>query len=338
MLEETREAPGRDRAPEREPARAIGDFATQLRKAAPTAMLTLARGSSDHAAAFAAYLIMSRTGRLVTSLPLSIVTLLPVEDRLRRARGARLLAVGRKPRSRPVHALPRRARCHHGRLRERDRLAPRPRRQWVLPLAAGEERGVAATKSFIAQLAAAARLVAAWQGARDLEEAVDGLPAALDEALRCDWSAGVETLADAERMFVIGRGTGLAIALEAALKLKETCALQAEAFSGAELMHGPLALVEPGFPLIVFAPRGPAQAGLLALAADLRAHGARVLLAAPAELRTAIFPSRPRPATISIPCARSRASTPWSRRSPARAGSIPTGRAICKKSRARTEE
>ena len=86
----------------------------------------------------------------------------------------------------------------------------------------------------------------------------------------------------AERMFVIGRGTGLPIALEAALKLKETCALQAEAFSGAELMHGPLALVEPGFPLLVFAPRGPAQAGLVALASDLRARGARVLLCAPA--------------------------------------------------------
>jgi glucosamine--fructose-6-phosphate aminotransferase (isomerizing) len=154
--------------------------------------------------------------------------------------------------------------------------------RWVIPLEAGEERGVAATKSFIAQLAAAAHLVAAWEQAAELERGIAGLPEALEEAVRCDWSAGVEALAGAERMFVIGRGTGLAIALEAALKLKETCALQAEAFSGAEVMHGPLALVERGFPLIVFAPRGPAQAGLLALARDLRERGARVLLAAPA--------------------------------------------------------
>jgi glucosamine--fructose-6-phosphate aminotransferase (isomerizing) len=153
--------------------------------------------------------------------------------------------------------------------------------RWVIPLEAGEERGVAATKSFIAQIAAAARLVAAWQGADDLERAIDGLPDVLEEAVRSDWSPGVEALVEAQRMLVIGRGTGLAIALEAALKLKETCALQAEAFSGAELMHGPLALVERGFPVLVFAPRGPAQAGLLALAADLRTRGARVLLAAP---------------------------------------------------------
>ena len=85
-----------------------------------------------------------------------------------------------------------------------------------------------------------------------------------------------------DRLFVIGRGTGLAIAMEAALKLKETCGIQAEAFSGAEVRHGPIALVEEGYPVLVFAPRGPAQAGLLALADDLRAHGARVLLVAPA--------------------------------------------------------
>ena len=71
--------------------------------------------------------------------------------------------------------------------------------------------------------------------------------------------------------------------MEAALKLKEVCGLQAEALSGAELRHGPLALIEPGYPVLLFAPRGPAQAGLLALAADLRARGAQVLLAAPSQ-------------------------------------------------------
>jgi glucosamine--fructose-6-phosphate aminotransferase (isomerizing) len=70
--------------------------------------------------------------------------------------------------------------------------------------------------------------------------------------------------------------------MEAALKLKETCAIQAEAFSGAEVLHGPMALVEAGYPMLIFAPRGPAQAGLLTLAEQMRARGARVLLAAPA--------------------------------------------------------
>jgi glucosamine--fructose-6-phosphate aminotransferase (isomerizing) len=80
---------------------------------------------------------------------------------------------------------------------------------------------------------------------------------------------------------VIARGTGLPVALEAALKFKETCGIQAEAFSGAEVQHGPMALVDEGYPLLVFAPRGPAQAGLLQLAEAMRGRGAQVLLAAP---------------------------------------------------------
>ena len=83
---------------------------------------------------------------------------------------------------------------------------------------------------------------------------------------------------------MIGRGTSLAIAMEAALKFKEVCGIQAEAFSGAEVKHGPMALIEEGYPLLVFAPRGPAQAGLLALAEDMRRRGARVLVAAPADV------------------------------------------------------
>ena len=83
---------------------------------------------------------------------------------------------------------------------------------------------------------------------------------------------------------VVGRGPGFAIAQEAALKLKETSALQGEAFSGAELQHGPLALVERGYPLLIFALRGPEQPGLLQLAQDLRGRGARVLLAAPDDI------------------------------------------------------
>jgi len=88
-----------------------------------------------------------------------------------------------------------------------------------------------------------------------------------------DWRSALPVLAGADRLFVIGRGPGLAVAMEAALKLKETCGMQAEAFSGAELRHGPMALVEEGYPLLIFAPRGPAQAGLLELARDMRQRG-----------------------------------------------------------------
>jgi glucosamine--fructose-6-phosphate aminotransferase (isomerizing) len=233
------------------------------------------------------YLAMSRLGRLVTSLPMSLVTLYPA--RLR-CNGLVSLAFSQSGQS-PDLVAPSNFFAAGGARTVafvNDAASPLAQAcQWVLPLHAGAETSVAATKSFVAQLVAGARLVATWEalaGDADasLLAALATLPSALDAATRSDWQAALPVLKDADRLFVIGRGPGLAVALEAALKFKETCGLQAEAFSGAELRHGPMALVDEGYPLLVFAPRGPAQAGLLELALDLRQRGASVLLAAPA--------------------------------------------------------
>jgi glucosamine--fructose-6-phosphate aminotransferase (isomerizing) len=259
-------------------------LAAALCAAPPRALLTLARGSSDCAAHYTAYLVMARLGRLVTSLPMSLVTLY-------RARiecdGLLALAFSQSGAS-PDLVEPMRefvARGAQGVAFLNDASAPlAAAARWVFPLHAGAETSVAATKSCIAQMAAGARFVAAWQGDAAFSAALDALPRALDTALALAprWThMAVPALVSADRLLVVGRGTGLALAMEAALKLKEVCGLQAEALSGAELRHGPLALIEPGYPVLMFAPRGPAQAGLLALAADLRARGAQVVLAAP---------------------------------------------------------
>jgi len=293
MREETFQAAAAVAAQLAQDADRYAAFGQCLRAAPPRALLTLARGSSDHAAHYAAYLVMARLGRLVTSLPMSLVTLY----------GARLdteglvsLAFSQSGQS-PDLVEPTRAFAARGALTAAfvnepgSPLAGAAR--WVFPLHAGPERSVAATKSFIAQLVAGARLVSAWQQDASLAASIARLPRALDAALQherawCD--AALPVLQDAERLYVISRGTGLAIALEAALKLKEVCGIQAEAISGAELHHGPLALVEPGFAVLVLAPRGPAHDGLVALAADLRARGARVLLAAPVDVASSQLP------------------------------------------------
>ena len=121
---------------------------------------------------------------------------------------------------------------------------------------------------------------------RDVEllNALKSLPDALRAAGKLDWTRAVSELKGVDRMIVIGRGLGLAIAQEAALKLKETSGIQAEAFSSAEVRHGPMEIIDRDYPLLVFAPRGPEQAGLIQLAADMRARGARVLLAAPEDV------------------------------------------------------
>ncbi len=257
----------------------------RLREAAPSRALTVARGSSDHAASYLAYLVMARLGCIVASLPMSLVTL--YHSRLM-ARDTLTLAISQSGQS-PDVVEPVRYFRQGGAATVaivNDVASPlAAAAEWTLPLRAGAERSVAATKSFIASLVAAARLVGQWQGDAALMHALADMPRALNEAAHTDWSAALPVLADARHAMVVGRGIGFPLALEAALKLKETSALQAEAFSGAEIRHGPMALIEAGYPLLILATRGPALQGLVDLAADMRQRGARVLLAAPPEVR-----------------------------------------------------
>jgi glucosamine--fructose-6-phosphate aminotransferase (isomerizing) len=154
----------------------------------------------------------------------------------------------------------------------------------VLPLGAGPERSVAATKSFLCSLSALIHLTGRWAGDAAALEALDGLPALLRQAASHDWSPVTATLGEARNLFVVGRGTGFAVALEAALKLKETCGLHAEAISSAEVQHGPMALVGAGFPVLFLAQNDESAEGTRALAERFRARGASVLVAGPPEL------------------------------------------------------
>ncbi|HSE60075.1 MAG TPA: SIS domain-containing protein, partial [Nitrospiraceae bacterium] len=139
----------------------------------------------------------------------------------------------------------------------------------VLPMAAGLESSVAATKTFIASLAALLNLVAAWADEASLEAALDRLPGRLAEATHLDWSCAIDAISRANSLVTLGRGPTLAIAQEAALKLKEVCNLHAEAYSGAEFQHGPIALVSPGYPVLIFMPGDKSAKPLSTLTADL---------------------------------------------------------------------
>ncbi len=284
MLEEALAAPDAVAAQQMYADEGLGVLAHALAERQLRFALTVARGSSDHAANYFAYLAMQRCGVPVVSLPMSLVTLhkapLQVEGQLAVA----LSQSGQSPDLVDTMKALGEAGAMTVALVNRTQSPLAECCDWVVPLGAGPEKSVAATKSYITSLSAVARLVAHWQLDAGLLEALDRLPEDLARATREDWSHGVETLAGAEQIMVVGRGLGFAVALEAALKFKETCALQAEAFSSAEIRHGPMALIDEGYPLLIFAPRGPEQAGSLALAADMRARGARVLLAAPADI------------------------------------------------------
>jgi glucosamine--fructose-6-phosphate aminotransferase (isomerizing) len=161
----------------------------------------------------------------------------------------------------------------------------------VIELHAGPEKSIAATKSFLASLAAIAQLVAAWQEDAKLEGALAQLPDLMDRSWALDWSAALPELQSAENLYVVGRGLGLSAAQEVALKCKETCGIHAEAFSSAELRHGPFALLRKGFPALLLAQRDGTRPGIEALAIELARRGVPVLLAGGNAAGSILLPS-----------------------------------------------
>lgn len=257
---------------------AVEAFAARMRATPPLAVLTCARGSSDHAATYAKYLIETRLGIPVASFAPSVAS---VYRTPLATRGMLALAISQSGKSPDLLAAMGRMQAGGATALAMVNVPGSPLAELVdaeLPLLAGPERSVAATKSFIAAQANIAALVAAWAGGAELEAALKGLPHVLEAAVEADWSPLVEALVDAVGLYTIGRGPGLSVASEAALKLKETCQIHAEPFSAAEVRHGPMALVGPGFPLLIFRQDDDGADSVDQLAADAAARGAKVFV------------------------------------------------------------
>lgn len=251
----------------------------RLRRLGPRAVVTCARGSSDHAATFAKYLIETRLGVLTSSAAPSVSSLYDSHPDLT---DSVCLAISQSGASPDLLTAVSKARAAGAMVIALVNAKDSPlaeRADQLVPLCAGTETSVAATKSFIASLAAIIHLVCSWAQDRELFEEIRKAPKHLERAWSLDWSAAVEHLQSANDLYVVGRGMGLAVAQEAALKLKETCGLHAEAVSAAELRHGPMALVRPGFPVLLFSQNDEARAGVELLASELAARKADVMIA-----------------------------------------------------------
>jgi glucosamine--fructose-6-phosphate aminotransferase (isomerizing) len=244
-------------------------------------LVTIARGSSDHAAHYLSFLAAVKLGKLTTSLSMSALTLYKAPLDVQRSVGIAISQSGQSPDIVDPLSFMRAEGVPTVALLNNVQSPLAQKSEWIVPLWAGPERSVAATKSFIASLAASASLVAAWKKDEAMHLALQKLPEDLKAAQELDWTKAIDSLAGAQRVMMVGRGYGLSLALEAALKLKETCLIQAEAFSAAEIKHGPQSLVEKDYPLVIFATRGPALQSILDLAKDMKNKGAKVILAAP---------------------------------------------------------
>ncbi len=268
-------------------------LASSIRDAWPSVMVTCARGSSENAAVFLKYVFETRCGLLVASLGPSVTSVFSTQPEM--ANGL-CIAISQSGQSIDLLCVVRA--CSAAGVRTvaivNDETSPVAlAAQFIVPMFAGVERSVAATKSFIATLSAIVMLAS-----RVAPEVIDAaevakLPALLNATSLLDWSPLADGLVDARGMYVVGRGPGLAIASEAALKLKETCGIQAEAFSSAEIRHGPLALLRDGFPVLVFRQNDAAADGVDDFARFAVDAGCQVFVAGTAIPGTIPLPTLP---------------------------------------------
>ena len=271
-------------------AATIDALVERLRAQPPRFIVTCARGSSDHAATYGKYLFETALGLVTASASPSVGSVYAVQPQMQ---DALFVAISQSGKSPDLLRNAEIAKAGGADVVALVNVADSPLAKLadtVLPLHAGPENSVAATKSYLCSLAALLQLTARWSGDAKLLAAVDALPDAMRAAWAQDWSELVSGLRLARQMFVLGRGLGLAAAQEAALKFKETCGLHAEAFSSAEVKHGPMAIVGPDFPVLAFAQDDDTGDSTAAVAAEFRKRGAPVWLASSGEAGPGILP------------------------------------------------
>lgn len=269
-------------------SRPVRQLCASLKAKSPRLVVTCARGSSAYAANFGKHIIERHLGIPVAAAAPSIKTVygrdLQLKDQL-------FLAISQSGRSDDLIETTASARVA-GALTAaivNDVESPLATAcDIVLPMAAGPELSVAATKTFIASLAALLNLVSVWADEPSLAAALTRLPERLAKATELDWSAATEVSSSAKSLATLGRGPTLAIAQEAALKLKEVCNIHAEAYSGAEFQHGPVALVSSGYPVLIFMPGDGSGEALSTLAADLCRKKAAVVMTGNDHLFSAV--------------------------------------------------
>lgn len=252
--------------------------AARLRELDPALVVTVARGSSDHASAYLKYAFELTLGIPVASVGPSIASIYGRDLKLGKAAAIAISQSGKSP---DIVGMAQSARRSGATTIAITNTAGSPLAEasdFTIDLHAGVEKSVAATKTFVTSVVAGLALLARWSGDADIARAVAALPDSLAAAVACDWSEMVGALDGHNALYVLGRGPGFAIANEAALKFKETCNIQAESYSAAEVMHGPVAIVTPGYPVLALAARDAAEASVADMAHKLAGQGALAFL------------------------------------------------------------
>jgi glucosamine--fructose-6-phosphate aminotransferase (isomerizing) len=274
-------------------AEAIEELAAGLRSDPPRFALIAARGSSDNVARYAQH-VLGHLCRIPVALATpSLYTLYGTPPRLD---GALAIGISQSGASPDVTAVIEDAaeQAQTTVAITNDPRSPLARAaQHMIELGTGEERSVAATKTYTASLGAVAALAAALAGAPHLREELHAAPDAVAAQLAEPVDRAADVAAAWERCAVVGRGANYGTAFETALKIKELTGIAAEPYSPPDFMHGPIAVLGPEHPLLAIAPAGPAAAGVGELVEEAHRRHAPAIVAAPdaaAHLRLVAMP------------------------------------------------
>lgn len=252
-----------------------------LRERNPAFMISVARGSSDHAATYFKYVSELLMGLPVASVGPSVAS---VYRRRLNLAGSACVSVSQSGKSPDIVEMARVARDCGALSFAMTNVPDSPLAQvsdHLLNLHAGPELSVAATKTFVTSAVSAVWLLAECAGDDALLASIRGLPEVLDKAVREDWPDVAASIGARTSFFCLGRGPAYAISNEAALKFKETCQLHAESYSSAEVLHGPVSIVDRGFPVIALAAQDEAEDLLVQVADEIAEKGAAVFVTSP---------------------------------------------------------
>lgn len=257
-------------------AKGLQEAARAISNLDPGFFISVARGSSDHVATYFKYAGELLLGIPTASVGPSVASIYGSELRLK---NSVCLSVSQSGKSPDIVEMTRMAKAGGAltiALTNNPNSDLAHKSNHTLALHAGDELSVAATKTFIASAVSAVWLLAALKEDRELLDAIHVLPRILSDAVTADWGALSGHLADS--LFCLGRGPAYAISNEAALKFKETCQLHAESYSSAEVLHGPVSIVDQGFPILAFAARDQAESAVVDVADALAQKGASVFI------------------------------------------------------------
>ncbi len=239
----------------------IAQIAAAIRKCDPAFVCIAARGTSDNAARYAQYLFATHAKLVVALATPSVHTLYEAPPNLSRAL---VIGISQSGQSDDVRRVITDADSQGALTLAITNDAGSPLAQesaHCIALHAGEEKSVAATKTYTAELVAVAALIVALTEDRTMSQQLSAIPVSMEQMIQtalADIPRWVQRYRYMDRYAVIGRGYNYGTAFEISLKIKELCYITGEEYSEADFRHGPIAMVQPGFPVILVAPKGAA--------------------------------------------------------------------------------